>query len=252
MFSVTLSRIAQRTALVLCLLAFAHAYAQDGQIPANALASGPLEQNPAWQWNHDTHTGGDSRGTSRYPVYPDGPGSAAAREFVADYRDRAGQLWHLTFGRDTQPTHFVYDTYVALADPSQVKNVEMDMNQVMSDGRTVVLGVQCSGVSNSWEYTLIGTGDHWHRSNLHCNPASWGAHQWHHVQIASERDDDGNVTYDWVSFDGNLQRFRNAHGPSSQTLGWRPGILLVNFQLDGAQSRGTMDAFVHDLNIYRW
>ena len=79
------------------------------------------------------------------------------------YSSRGGMRWHLAFAKDTTATHFVYDSYIYLTDPSQVANIELDMNQVMANGKTVIFGTQCSGYSKTWEYTvrradLIGCG----------------------------------------------------------------------------------------------
>ena len=64
--------------------------------------------------------------------------------------------------------------------------------------------------------------------------AELGAKTWHHVQIASHRDDKGNVSYDWVNLDGAHSEFVNATVNSAEALGWQKGTLLINFQLDGA------------------
>jgi hypothetical protein len=223
------------------------------RIPPNAIRSVELETSPAWRWAHDQDTRGGSVGQSNYPVYPDGRGGLAGRQFVSWYSGEAGERYHLVFGRDPNATHFVYEANVYLVDPPQVAAVEMDMNQVLPDGRTVIFGTQCAVKSRSWEYTYVdGSGTHWHPSNIACNPQTWGAKRWHHVKIASHRDADGNVTYDWVSFDGALAEFQGATVFSAQALGWSPGELLLNFQVNGSQPKGTADAYVNSLTIYRW
>jgi hypothetical protein len=124
------------------------------------------------------------------------------------------------------------------------------MNQVMSDGRAVILATQCSVYSKAWEYTLIASGTHWHRSNIPRNPQTCTAKTWHHVQIASHRNYDGHVTYDWVKFDGTHSEFENATGYSAETAGWHPGTLLINFQLDGANNdSGTITGYIHELTV---
>ena len=120
------------------------------------------------------------------PLYDD------AREFYMTYSSRGGERWHLAFAKDTESTHFVYDTYIYVVDPSQVANIELDMNQVMSNGKTVIFGTQCSTYSKTWEYTVDTGGSHWVPSNIPCNPRTWTANTWHHVQIASHRDTTGS------------------------------------------------------------
>ena len=169
------------------------------------------------------------------------------------YSSRGGERWHLAFAKDTESTHFVYDTYIYLTDPSQVANIELDMNQVISNGKTVIFGTQCSTYSKTWEYTVDTGGSHWVPSNIACNPRTWAANTWHHVQIASHRDSGGNVTYDWVNVDGVHNVFSNAKGNSARSLGWEKGTLLINFQLDGAnKDGGTIQAYAHELTVLRW
>jgi hypothetical protein len=223
------------------------------RIPDIAIPSPALESNPAWKWEHDDQTKGSSNGTSNYPIYPDGHNGLPGRQFVTWYSGNGGHRYHLTFGWDAKATHFVYEANVYLVNPAEIANVEMDMNQVMSDGRTVIFGVQCSAHSKSWEYTYVdSSGTHWHPSNIRCNPHNWGTKQWHKVQIASHRDDDGNVTYDWIGFDGVYTSFEGATAFSAQSLRWKRGELLLNFQIDGAHNSGIMDAYLNNLAIYRW
>jgi hypothetical protein len=223
------------------------------RIPDVAIPALGLEQSGSWQWVHDEDTKGASNGQSHYPIYPDGRNGLPGRQFVTWYSGNGGERYHLTFGRDPNATHFVYEANVYLVEPKEIAAVEMDMNQVLADGRTVIFGVQCSVHSKTWEYTYVNkSGTHWHASNIACNPQTWGNKKWHKVQIASHRDDDGNVTYDWVNFDGAYSDFQNTTVFSTESLGWSPGELLLNFQIDGSHKSGTMDAYLNDLAIYRW
>ena len=130
----------------------------------------------------------------------------------------------------------------------------MDMNDVMANGQTVILATQCSGYSNSWEYTLgSSTGYHWHPSNIPCNPGNWSANTWHHIQIATHRDDSGNAYYDWIGFDGQYTDFQGASGINGKNLGWAPGDLLINFQIDGpSKGSGSNTIYTDNLIVWRW
>jgi hypothetical protein len=224
--------------------------ASSGDIPSNAISSEILD-GKSWLYERDLAVSGDARGSTVYPattpLYDD------AREFYMTYSSRGGERWHLAFAKDTESTHFVYDTYIFIVDPTQVANIELDMNQVMSNGKTVIFGTQCSTYSKTWEYTVNTGGSHWVPSNIACNPRTWTANTWHHVQIASHRDSNGYVTYDWVNVDGTHNVFINAKGDSARSLGWGKGTLLINFQLDGAnKDGGTIQAYAHELTVLRW
>jgi hypothetical protein len=220
-------------------------------IPSNAVSSGYLDGSSKWEWNHDPGTSGSSTGTSIYPIASPSLDNLA-REHKFSYTDHGGEIYHLSFGNDSAATHFVYDTHVYLVDPTQVENIEMDMNQVMANGKTLILGTQCAGYTKTWEYTLVNGGTHWVSSNIPCNPTTWTANTWHHIQIATHRDSDGTAHYDWVSVDGKYSSFANATGDASESLGWSPGDLLLNFQLDGANASGSATVYTDEFQIYRW
>lgn len=220
-------------------------------IPSNAVASADLDGSGSWSGEHDAGTAGSSRGSMVYPAKT--PSYDDAREFFMTYSGHGGERWHLSFAKSATATHFVYDTYVYLVDPSQVANIELDMNQVMSNGDTVIYGTQCSSYTKTWEFTTVSGGSHWHSSNIACNPKNWAAKTWHHIQIASHRNSSGDVTYDYVNVDGTHSAFKNATGFSAEKLGWAHGDLLLNFQLDGANSgSGSITAYIHKMTVFRW
>jgi hypothetical protein len=220
-------------------------------IAANAVSSGDLDGKGPWGQIHDGGTPGSSRGSSVYPastpLYDD------ARKFYMTYTDRGGERWNLSVGHDAKATHFVLDTYVFFPNPSEALNLELDINQVMANGETVILGTQCSGVTGTWEsaYTS-GKYDHWWSSSIKCDPRKWTANVWHHVQIGMHRDANGVVTHDWVNFD-------NAHYAWGRTqlsahfLGWAPGVIDVQYQIEGSsKGSGSVTSYIHKLTVYRW
>ena len=226
--------------------------ASNSRIPANAIVSSDLDASNNWVWKHDPGTPGSSQGSTVFPV-AGVSGDNVAREFYMTYSAGGGEIYHVSFATDKTATHFVYDAHVYVENPSQLANLEMDMNDVMADGRTVILATQCSSYSGSWEYTLYSGGFHWHPSNIPCNPKNWSANTWHHIQIATERDGNGNATYDWVSVDGQYSNFQNASGPDAENLSWAIGTLLINFQIDGlSKGSGSNTIYTDQLKVYRW
>ncbi len=222
-------------------------------MPSWAQSSGNLTPSTKWTWTHDAGTPGSSVASSQFPVSnPSLDGNA--RELYVSYSERSGERFSLTFGKGTVPTHFVYDTWVLIDNPSQLANLELDVNQVISNGETVILAFQCSGYAGAWEYGLINNGaPHWHATSIACNPKNWSANQWHHVQIGSHRDDVGNVSYDWVSLDGNYNQIYGATGNGALALHWAIGDLNINFQLDGASSNsGSVKVYQDKLTIFHW
>jgi hypothetical protein len=222
-----------------------------GSIPSNAVSSGDLDTSGNWAYEHDAGTPGSSRGSTVFPattpLYDD------AREFYMAYSGRGGERWHNSFAKDAATTQFVLDTYVYVVNPDQLANLELDLNQVMSDGRTVIYGTQCSTYSGTWEWAYWSGGPHWHSSNIPCNPRTWAAKTWHHIQVGFHRDSSGYVTHDWVNFDGTHSTFSGAKGSSASALGWATGSLVVNVQMDGySGGSGSVTAYFHKMTFYRW
>jgi hypothetical protein len=219
-------------------------------IPASAIASANLD-GKSWAYEQDAGVPGSARGSTVYPATT--PSYDDAREFYMTYSKHGGVRWHVSFAKDANATHFVYDTYVYIVNPSQVANLELDMNQVMPNGKTVIFGTQCSSYTKTWEYTYVSGGAHWKSSNVACNPKNWAAKSWHHIQIASHRNSSGVATYDWVNVDGTHSVFKNATVNAAESLGWAKGDLLINFQMDGANAgSGSITAYIHKMTIFRW
>jgi hypothetical protein len=223
-------------------------------MPSDAISVSAIQTLSNWKNASDPGTSGSSFGTTRTVNSPSINGTA--RMFQTEFFNNGGQLFHVSFGDDETSTHFLYDNWIYLtASASSIANIEMDMNQVMRNGNTVIYGFQCDGWKGTWDYTAnTGTPTHpidtWIHSKASCNVKNWSRNTWHHVQISYSRDESGNVTYSVVVLDGVEQQI-NATVPSSFALGWGP-TLLTNFQLDGFGVQGSSTVYIDQLTISRW
>jgi hypothetical protein len=225
-------------------------------VPANALALGGIQILKNWQAAYDSATGsGSSTGSMSLVAAPSVSGTS--REFLTSYTNYGGERYSIQFGTDSSSTNFLIDSQIYVSSPNGgIANLELDLNQVMANGQTVIFGFQCDGWSNTWDYTEnAGTPqkpvDHWIHTTQSCNPRTWTTNTWHHLQISYSRDSAGNVTYKSVWFDG-VEQDINATAPSAFALGWGPA-LLANFQVDGATSTsGSAIVYLDNLTVYRW
>ncbi len=225
-------------------------------VPSEAISVSNIQGLNNWRAAYDTATGsaGGSMGAMELMNSPSRTGQA--RAFATSFSNFGGERYFVSFGDDTQATNFLYDGWVYIpGTAAQIANVEMDMNQTMPNGQTVIFGFQCDGWSRTWDYTANnGTPqrpvDTWIHSQAPCNVHTWATDTWHHVQVSYSRDDDGNVTYKSVWLD-DVQQSINATVPSAFALGWGP-VLLTNFQIDGATVSGSSVVYLDDLTIYRW
>jgi hypothetical protein len=223
-------------------------------IPAAATEVTEIQALGNWSAAQDAAGSGTAIGATGMVNAPSLSGNA--RQFQTSYSNSGDERYYTSFGADTVPTNFLYDAWVYIASPSSdVANLEMDMNQVMSNGQTVIFGVQCDGYSGTWDYTANeGTpanySDVWLHSTAPCNPRNWAPNAWHHVQISYSRDAAGNVTYGSVWLD-SVEQSLNVTVPSAFALGWS-SMLLTNFQVDGVGTSGSTTVYLDNLAVYRW
>ncbi len=224
-------------------------------VPSNAISVTNIQAFGDWVSVFDPGTSGQATGAMAMTGSPSLSGNAL--EFYTTYLWYGGELYYANFGDDSTSSNFVYDGWVYLDNSSgSIANLEMDMNQTMANGETVIFGFQCDGWSGTWDYTEnAGTPaapvDHWVNSSAACNAQTWAQNIWHHVQVSYSRDGYGNVTYQSVWLDGNQQQI-NATVPSAFALGWAP-TLLTNFQVDSiTPGASSSTIYLDNLAISRW
>jgi hypothetical protein len=223
-------------------------------IPSNAVSVTEIQTQPNWKHNHDPATKGDSQGTMTLVGSPTISGTTA--QFDSTFENWGGEIYSKSYDKDPDSMNFLYDAEVWIEAGSKVGNLEMDNNQVVANGDTIIYAFQCDGDHGTWDYSSnVGTREHtqvrWIHSSQRCNPADWTPNEWHHIQISYSRDNDGNVTYHSVWFDG-VEAPINETVNSDFALGWEHGDLMTNFQIDGTVGNGSSKLYLDDLTVYRW
>jgi hypothetical protein len=224
-------------------------------VPSGAASNSSL-QTLGWKQANDTGATGSSTGSMSLVGTP--AHSGTARQFVTKYSNGGNERYYTSFSDDTAATNFLYDGWVYISGSTQSKlaNLEMDLNQVMPNGQTVIFGFQCDGYNGTWDVTEnAGSSptkyvDHWIQSSAKCNPRSWSPNVWHHVQVEYSRTSTGVATYQAVWLDG-VKSAINKTVNSAFALGWAPTI-VSNFQVDGLGSSGSVTVYLDDLTVYRW
>lgn len=229
--------------------------ASGAAVPATALVTSNLQAIAAWGMLHDSGTPGSSYGGTSLTSSPSRTG--VARGFLTDYSYYGGERYTLWFGDDEVAQNFLWDGWIYISGTNAtIANIEMDLNQTIPTGNTVIFGFQCDGWTGTWDYTantgtLSAPKDQWVHSGQGCNVRNWGVNQWHHVQIQYSRDTVGYVNYNYVILDGKEQ-YIGARVSSVFDLHWGPA-LITNFQIDGATAgSGQSNVFLDDLVVYRW
>jgi hypothetical protein len=224
-------------------------------VPSDASSVSSIQVLTNWQAQHDAGTPGSSTGAMAMVSSPSLSGNA--RRFSTTFADNGGERYSDQFADDADATNFLYDAWVYISGTGQstIGNLEMDTNQVMSNGQTVIYAFQCSGSSGVWEYsknagTTASPVVQWMKSSASCNVRNWTPNTWHHVQVYYSRDDSGNVTYHSVWLDGTESEI-NATVPGAFALGWGQ-VMVTNFQVDGLGTSGSNTIYLDKLTISRW
>ena len=227
----------------------------DPVIPSDAVSVSNIQAMSNWAATHDSGGPGSSSGSTQIVSSPSLHGST--RRYVTQFSDSADERYSVSFSDDTNSTNLFYDAWVYLtSSASHIANIEMDVNQVMANGQTVLIGVQCDGYSGTWDYAVNqGTAKyprpHWaNKSGTNCNPRKWSQNTWHHVQASFSRDDSGTITYHSVWLDGAESKL-NATAFGAADLGWGP-VINTQFQVDGLGSSGTTTVYLDSLTVFRW
>jgi hypothetical protein len=224
-------------------------------IPSNADAVSDIQALSGWAKAHDTGGPGSSSGSMSMVSSPSLYGNT--RSFVTSFSNGGDERYSIAFSDDINAKNFFYDTWVYLtSSSSKIGNLEFDVNQVMPNGQTVLMGVQCDGYSGLWAYTVnkgsasspqpawVG------KSGTSCNPRSWSQHTWHHVQASLYRSSTGTITYESVWLDG-VETKLNVQAFGAADLGWAP-VIQTQFQVDGLGSSGTVTVYLDKLTISAW
>jgi len=207
-------------------------------VPSYASSNSSLQTMGNWIKAHDSGTPGTSSGWMNIVSSPSMSG--AARQFATSYTNYGGERYSVSFNDDASAHNFELDMWVYLQYPSNgVQILELDLNQVLSNGQTILYGFQCNGWSSTWDFsTNKGSASsprpHWVNTSAYCNPHSWGTNQWHHVKMLYSRNDSGWVTYKTVTLDGKVYNIWVTTF-SAYALGWGPS-LIANVQVDGSSS----------------
>ena len=219
-------------------------------IPPTAKVNTDIQALPSgsgggfWHWNHDPATPGASTGTSAIVATPSLDGKA--RQYSSNFTSSGGEIYSVSYDHDGTSHNFVYDVYVYIKSGSVLSNLEMDSNQVMSNGQLFIYGFQCAGTSGVWEF-----GGPWVKSTAPCNPNNWTKDTWHHIQISYSRDDAGIAYYHSVWLDG-VEAKIDGQQHSLRATKWGANIIQTQFQIDGKGASGSSVLYADKMTVYHW
>lgn len=219
-------------------------------IPANALVYNQIENMSAWQ-SCDKCAGPGGNGSidphwmAQFQTTPSLDGSSA-EFFLGGATPYSSALWWNQLGPQPGTSHFVYDLYFYLNDPTAPQALEFDVNQSVN-GKKYIFGTECDFKGTLkhwrvWDYNL-----HWQDTGIACTQVQT-ANVWHHVIWEFERTSTGHTHFINVWMDGvshAVNRFYNPQPISVQELN-------TAFQMDGNSQMTNYYVWLDKMKLSVW
>jgi hypothetical protein len=152
-------------------------------------------------------------------------------------------LWWKQLGAQPGASHFVYDMYFYIKNPSASQALEFDVNQSLG-GKRYIFGSECGmragGTWRIWDYNL-----HWQSTGIAC--AATAAFVWHHLTWELERVN-GKTHFIAVTLDGVRHYVNRYYTPQPVSV----NELNVAFQMDGINTPITYSVWVDKVSLRYW
>ena len=129
----------------------------------------------------------------------------------------AAALWWNQLGAQPGASHFIYDMYFYVVNPSAPQALEFDINQSVN-GRKYIFGTECNPRGTGQWDVWDAVSSRWIGTGVAC--AAPSPYTWHHVTIEADRQ--GTQThFIAITLDGNkhyINRYYNTQGSGVQEL----------------------------------
>lgn len=172
-------------------------------------------------------------------------GDSSIFQLLSGSQPYSGALWFNYVGNLDSPTHFVYDLYFYVDNPSVSQGLEFTVSQ-SSTGSRYNFSTQCElagqNVWRVWNPAVHG----WAASSVTCTPPA--PNTWNHLTWEFERDSDGNVIFDAVTLNGNRELVNLTMTSLADT---QTGV-SVSFQSDADSSATPYSVWLDKINLTYW
>jgi hypothetical protein len=221
-------------------------------VPDGAHIDEALQTLPNWEWctatldGHPCASGLGDATSSMTQGQGDPSLSGKAAEFKLGGPTRySNALWWKQLGPNSEPTHFVYDVYFYMTDPSAPEALEFDVNQSMN-GVRYTWGTECSyRDTGHWDIWNPEAGA-WVTTSVACPQVS--AKEWHHLTWTVERVN-GQAHYISVELDGDVHTVDKYYNPQPHYDG--DGVNAA-FQLDGNYRQDPYSVWLDNVSLSSW
>jgi len=153
-------------------------------------------------------------------------------------------LWWRRMGSNTSATHFIFDMYYYMPNPSASQGLEFAANQSRSDG-WYKFSTQCTFGGNLWRVWNSKYGG-WVSTGIPCNRPS--ANTWQHVVFEYARAN-GKAVFVSITLNGTKHYVNKSFYPQSSVTGSSVGI---HFQLNGNSTETNYSVYTDKMKLTYW
>lgn len=150
-------------------------------------------------------------------------------------------IWWKQLGGNSGASHFVYDLFFYVKNPSAAQALEFDVNQ-STGGRKYIFGTQC-GVNHDHQWDLWGNG-RWNPTGIGC---AIKAYSWNHLTAEFVRSN-GVLNFVAVTLNGAKHYLNRKYG----SIPWGGSEINVAFQMDQTSSHTTYSVWLDKVKLSVW
>ena len=221
--------------------------APQADIPSSATTIANIEQLPGWEsCNACAGIGGsgpqDPYSLTQGVSNPAMDGSSATF-WLGGTVPFGDALWWNQLAPNPNASHFVYDLYFWVSNPSLAQGLEFDVNQSVG-GMKYIFGTECDARTNAgwriWDTQHAG----WVSTGATCTvqPNAWNHLTWQFERV-------GNQTH-FISvtlngYQQTVDKYFYAENVNAQEIN-------VAFQLDGDEHQDALQAWLDKVTLYYW
>ena len=156
----------------------------------------------------------------------------------------SGALWWKQLGGKPDASHFVYDLYFYVKNPSAAQALEFDMNQ-SAGGRKFIFGTQCD-IKDHHDWDVWDTANgRWIKTGIACSAPP--AYTWNHLVLEFSRSSN-QTKFVSVTLNGKKSYINR----SFNTYGVNASELNTAVQLDGDGNHTAYSMWVDKMQVTYW
>lgn len=169
----------------------------------------------------------------------------SAQFFLGGSTPYSNALWWKQLGANNSASHFVYDLYFYLKNPSAAQALEFDVNQSRY-GKKFIFGTECD-IKGTHRWRVYDPYNRrWRTTSITCSLPQ--AYKWHHLVLEFHRTSGGKTGFISVTINGRKHYINRSYSPRSSSA----KEVNVAFQMDGNKYQTDYSVWLDKIKLTYW